>query len=153
MLDEYLGQDQPDWDSWVPFATHVYNTAATLCYGIYSLRDAVWEPPSTLPSTLKKPPELQYNYGDYASELNGQLQTVHQHAHKNLVESKDKSKEHYDKATGPTKLQVGDKVLFFDETVRRDRSRKLSAQWVGPYTITDIDKVNATIARGRKSTD
>jgi len=36
--------------------------------------------------------------------------------------------------------------------MRRGRSRKLSAQWVGPYTITDVDKVNATIARGRKST-
>ena len=53
---------------------------------------------------------------------------------------------------GETKLQVGDKVLLFDETVRRGRSRKLSAQWIGPYTITEIDKVNATITRGRKST-
>jgi len=77
---------------------------------------------------------------------------VHQHAYKNLVESKGKSKEHYDKTAGPTKLQVGDKVLLFDETVRRGRSRKLSAQWAGPHTKTDIDKVNATIARGRKST-
>jgi len=50
------------------------------------------------------------------------------------------------------KLQVGDKVLLFDETVRCGRSRKLSIQWVGPYTITEIDKVNATITRGRKST-
>ena len=39
---------------------------------------------------------------------------------------------------------------MFDETVRRGRSRKLSAQWIGPYTITEMDKVNATIARGRK---
>jgi len=49
-------------------------------------------------------------------------------------------------------LQVGDKVLLFDETVRRGRSRKLSAQWIGPYTIMEIDKVNATISRGRKVT-
>jgi len=50
------------------------------------------------------------------------------------------------------KLQVGDKVLLFYATVRRARSRKLSAQWIGPYTITGIDKVNATITRGRKVT-
>jgi len=80
------------------------------------------------------------------------LQTVHHHAHRNLIASKGKSKEHYDKTSGETKLQVGDKVLLFDETVRRGRSRKLSAQWIGPYTITEIDKVNATITRGRKST-
>ena len=49
-------------------------------------------------------------------------------------------------------MQVGDKVLVFNETVRRGRSRKLNAQWIVPYTITEIDKVNATITRGRKST-
>jgi ribosomal protein S25 len=77
---------------------------------------------------------------------------VHQQAHKNLIESKGKSKDHYDKTAGQMKLQVGDKVLLFDETVRRGRSRKLSVQWVGPYTITEINKVNATIARGCRST-
>jgi hypothetical protein len=50
------------------------------------------------------------------------------------------------------KLQVGDKVLLFDETVRRGRSWKLNGQWIGPYTITVIDKVNATITKGCKST-
>jgi len=43
-------------------------------------------------------------------------------------------------------------VLPFDETVRRGRLRQLNAQWIGPYTITEIDKVNATITKGRKST-
>jgi hypothetical protein len=65
--------------------------------------------------------------------------------------SKGKSKEHYDKTSGKMNLQVGDKVLL-DETVRRGRSRKLGVQWIGSYTITEIDKVNATITRGRKST-
>jgi len=54
--------------------------------------------------------------------------------------------------SGEMKLQVGDKVLLFDDTVRGGRYRNLSAQWIGPYTITEIDKVNAKITRGRKST-
>jgi hypothetical protein len=37
---------------------------------------------------IKKLPELWYNYGDCASELKGRLQTVHQQAHKNLIDSK-----------------------------------------------------------------
>jgi hypothetical protein len=65
---------------------------------------------------------------------------------------KDKSKEHYDKTAKQTKLQVGEKVLLFYETVRQGRSRKLNAQWIGPYIITEMDKVNATITRRRKST-
>ena len=80
------------------------------------------------------------------------MQTVHHHAHKSLTASKSNSKENYDMMSGEIKLQVGDKVLLFDETVRRVRSRKLSAQWIGLYTIREIDKVNATITRGCKVT-
>ena len=80
------------------------------------------------------------------------MQTVHHHAHKNLIVSKSNSKEHYHKTSGAMQLRVGDKVLLFDETVCRARSRKLSAQWIGPYTITETDKVNATITRGHKVT-
>jgi len=108
--------------------------------------------PSTLPYALKKPPEPQYNYDDYVSELRSRLQTVHYNAHEKPIACKGKRKEHYDKTSGEMKWQVGDKVLLFDETVRRGRSRKLSAQWIGPYTVTEIDKVNATISRGRKVT-
>ena len=64
--------------------------------------------------------------------------------------SKGKSKEHYDKTSGEMKLQVGDKVLLFDETVWRSRSRKLSSQWIGPYEVVEVNKVNATIRNGRK---
>ena len=130
--------------------TYLYNTTQHTATN-YTPFELLFGRPLTLPSALKKLLEPRYNYDDYASELKGRLQTVHQQAHKNLIESKGKSKEHYDKAAGQTKLQVGNKVLLFDETVHRGRSRKLSAQWLGPYTITEMDKVNATLAKGRKS--
>jgi len=80
------------------------------------------------------------------------MQTSHQQAYQNLIKSKNRSKQYYDEATRALKLHVGDKVLLFDETVRRGRSRKLSAQWIGPYTVTEVDKVNVTLAKGRKQT-
>jgi hypothetical protein len=40
---------------------------------------------------------------------------------------------------------VGDKVLLYDETVRRGRSKKLSSQWLGPYEVISLDRVNAII--------
>ena len=149
-LCHYVSEDQANWDSWVPFATYVYNTTQHSATG-YTPFELLFGHPSTLPSALQKPPDPQYNYDDYVLELKGRLQTAHQQAHQNLIGCKEKSKVHYDQTTGTTNLQVGDEVLLFDETVRRGRSRKLSAQWLGPYTITEIDKVNATIARGRKS--
>ena len=97
--------------------TYVYNTTEHPATGLTPF-ELLFGRTLALPAALKKPPELQYNYDDYASELKGRLRTVHQHAHKNLAESKGKSKLHYDKTAGPTKLQVGDKVLLFDETVR-----------------------------------
>jgi len=111
-LRHYVSEDQTNWDSWVPFVTYVYDTTEHSATG-FTPFELLFECPSILPSALKKLSELQNNYDDYASELRGRLQTVLQHAHKNLVESK----EHYDKTAGPTKLQLGDKDLLFDETV------------------------------------
>jgi len=84
------------------------------------------------------------------SELKSRLQTSHQRARHSLLRSKNKSKEHYDETTKALELRVGDNVLLFDETVCRGRSRKLSAQWIGPYIVTEVDKVNVIIAKGRK---
>jgi hypothetical protein len=108
----------------------VYNTTVHSTTG-FTPFELLFGRPSTLPSALKKPPEPQYNYDDYVSELRSRLQTVHHHAHNNLIACKAKSKLNYDKTSGEMQLQVGDKVLLFDETVRRGRSRKLGAQWIG----------------------
>ena len=51
----------------------------------------------------------------------------------------------------PIALQVGDKVLLFDESVQRGRSRKLSAKWVGPFVVLRVDGVNATIIKARST--
>jgi len=147
----YVNEDQTNWDEWVPFAPYVYNTTAHSATR-FTPFELLFGRHSVLPSALKKPPEPHYNCDDYVSQLRSRLQTVHHHAHKNLITSKSKSKEHYDKTSGEMKLQLGNNVLLFEETVRRGRSHKLSAQWIGPYTITEIDKVNATITRGRKVT-
>ena len=58
----------------------------------------------------------------------GRLQTDHHAARNNLIESKVRSKDHNDKGTKVMKTEVGDKVLLYDETVRRGRFRKLSSQ-------------------------
>ena len=147
----YVKEDQTNWDRWSPFATYAYNTTEHSATG-FTPFELLFGHLSVLPSALKGPPEPQYNYKDYVSELRSRLQTVHQQAHKNLIVSKGKSKNHCDETARPLKLQVGDKVLLFDETVRRGRSRKLSAHWIGPYTITEVDKLNVTIVKGRKLT-
>ena len=45
---------------------------------------------------------------------------------------------------------MGDKVLLYDETVQWGRSRKLSSQWIGPYEVVELNKMNDIIRKGHK---
>jgi hypothetical protein len=105
---------------------------------------------ASMPSALQANPSTQYNYDDFVSELKSRLQSAHQVARERLITAKEKSKEQYDKDSKLPTFNIGDRVLLYDETVRRGRSRKLCSQWLGPYEITSLDKVNAIIKMGRR---
>ena len=144
-----MKEDQTNWDEWVPFASYTYNTSEHSAKG-YTPFELVFGHPSSLPSALRSEPAPQHNYDDYVSELKGRLQTAHHVAKQNLIASKVRNKDYYDKGTEVMKTEVGHKVLLYDETVRRGRSRNLSSQWIGPYYVVELNKVNATIRKGRK---
>jgi len=144
-----MKEDQTNWDEWVPFAAYAYNTSKHSATG-FTPFELVFGHPSSLPSAMRSEPAPQYNYDDYVSELRGRLQTAHLVAMQNLIASKVRSKDYYDKGTEVMKIEVGNKVLLYDERVRRGRSRKLSSQWIGLYDVVELNKVNATIRKGRK---
>lgn len=148
-LRHYVNEDQTNWDEWVPYAMYVYNTTVHAATG-YTPFELVYGFQSILPSTLYEAPNPQYNYDDYVLELKSRLQTAHEVARKELLAAKLKSKEYYDTKSKKFQLSIGDRVLLYDETVRRGRSKKLSSQWIGPYEVLEVDKVNATIKRGRR---
>jgi hypothetical protein len=76
-------------------------------------------------------------------ELNEKLQKTHEVARQKLFR-KMKSKEYYDKDMEPAKYEVSQKVLLYDETVRRGRSRKLSPRYTG---LTQQWKRSVTIKK------
>jgi hypothetical protein len=147
-LRHYINTDQDNWDEWIPYAVYVYNTSTHTSTG-YTPFELVYGFRSSMPSALQENPEVQYNYEDLLTELKLRLQTSHEVARERLISHKEKSKEYYDKGTRETTLKVGDKVLLYDETVRRGRSKKLNSQWLGPYDIISLDRANATIKKGR----
>ena len=67
------------------------------------------------------------------------MQAAHAIARDRLVESKVRIKQDYDKTVVQIALKLGDKVLLFDESVRRGRSKKLCAKWIGPYVVLAVD--------------
>jgi hypothetical protein len=70
---------------------------------------------------------VQCNCDDFLMELQNRLQTAHSTAREKLVNTKIKSEDYYDQTSRESTLQVEDKVLLCDETVRRGISRKLSS--------------------------
>ena len=73
------------------------------------------------------------------------MQSSYKVARNNLVRHKERSKEYHDRNVNTPLFTVGDKVLLHDESIRRGRSAKLSAPFIGPYDIIDIDDVNVTL--------
>jgi hypothetical protein len=82
-------------------------------------------------------------------ELKGRLQTAHEIAREKLIIAKEKSKKYFDTKVNEIQIKVEDKVLLYDETVRRGRSKKFSNHWIRPYEVIGVEKVNAIIKRGR----
>jgi len=149
-LRHYVSEDQTDWDEWVPYAAYVYNTTmhTTTTFTPFEL---VYGFKSEVPSALREVPTVQYNYENYVTELKGRLQSSHEVARQKLLTSKERSKVYYDKDSELPDIQVGQKVLIFDETVRRGRSKKLSPQYIGPYEVLAVEGVNVIIKKGRSA--
>lgn len=150
-LRHYVTEDQKDWDDWIPYATCVYNVTTHRATG-YTPFELLFGHEARLPSVLQEKPTPRYNYEDYVHELKGRMQTAHAVARDRLIQSKVRSKVDYDRKTAPVMLKKGDKVPLYDESLRRGRSRKLSAQWAGPCEVLVVDGVNATIKRGKNTT-
>jgi hypothetical protein len=86
-------------------------------------------------------PEPQYNYNDYQYEVKRQMQEVQAFARSNLLEAKNKSKEHYDKSAKSQTFEVGQKVLLQEKAAKN----KLAPKWLGPYEILDVNPINKNV--------
>jgi hypothetical protein len=78
-------------------------------------------------------------YDTYLKELEAMLQSSYAMARKNLETAKLDNERHYDRYVHVPHFQIRDQVLVKDESVRRGRSKKLEAPYVGPYEIIGIE--------------
>lgn len=126
-----------------------YNTTPHSSTG-FTPYELIYGHQATILTSIQTSPKTTYTLDDYTNELKERLRATHQLDRENLKEEKRKSKQYYDRKTKPIHFQIGDKVLLHDETVRRRRSKKLDAAWIGPYESTaNISEVNYAIEKGR----
>jgi hypothetical protein len=59
--------------------------------------------------------------------LRGRLQSAHEVARQKLIAKKEKSKEYYDRESKPFDIQTGQRVLLYDETVRRGKIKEIES--------------------------
>lgn len=139
-LRSFIQSDQLNWDEFIPYACFTYNTTPHKSTN-FTPFELLFGHLAELPSSIAKPPEVIYNYDDYASELKLRLQQCHEKARELLIKNKESSKTYYDRRVHDLEIQMGDKVLLKNET-----GNKLDSLYTGPYTVVSIDSpVNITI--------
>jgi len=131
-LRSFVEKDHQNWDSYIPFAMFCHNSTvhSSTNFQPYQL---VYGNEIVVPNSFMRDPDPQYNYEDYYFELKRQMQEAHQLARTKLLDSKHKSKQRYDKAVTPLKINIGDKVLMQEKASKG----KLAPKWLGPYTVVE----------------
>ncbi|XP_043474358.1 uncharacterized protein LOC122506310 [Leptopilina heterotoma] len=140
VLADYIKQyatDCDDWDRLLPFAMFAYNTSVHEATN-FTPYELVFGKTARTPSSFPQEEKLE-TYGSYLTELINRLIEIRILAAKNLIDSKTKSKERYDKSIKPFLGKIGDKAYVLIEGMKR----KFDPHYHGPYTIVDIlDKNN-----------
>lgn len=77
-----------------------------------------------IPSSLPKPQTSQYTFDDYAKEIKFKIQKSINIARQNLLQSKELSKQYFDKNAKITEFKIGDLVLLKNELIPKGKSKK-----------------------------
>lgn len=151
-LRHFINENQQNWDIFIPYAMFTYNTTPHTATN-YTPHELLFGFKAELPLTISKPPAIKYTYDDFVAETKFKLQYSHEKAKESIQKTKQNNKNLYDKKSKPEVFNVGDKVLLNNKTLRKGRSKKLEALWVGPYEIIERNsRVNYTIKKNRKLT-
>jgi transposase InsO family protein len=148
-LRHYVNADQSNWDDWLVYSTHTYNTTPHTATG-YEPFYLLYGRHAALPTALvTKDPTPLYSFDDYSKELKFRLQTAHAMARRTIMDRKEYAKTQYDKKAKEVSFNVNDLVLVRRET----RENKLSSLYVGPYKIIGVDNLhNSVVLKGKKQT-
>ena len=137
VLAEYLKlyiENSRNWDEWVELAMFSYNTSVH--------EGTKFSPHELVFGHLAREPtgeviieeNIEPTYAEYLTDLFNKINTVQQMARENLIKSKLRSKEYYDRRINPQNFKTGDLVYLLKEPSKG----KFSDQYTGPYKVLEI---------------
>lgn len=145
VLTEYLKlylENIRNRDEWVELAIFTYNISVHEATR-FSSHELVFGRLAREPTSEAIIEEnMEPTYAEYLKDLLDKINPVQQKASENLIKSKLKSKEYYDKRINPQNFKTGDLVYLLNEP----NIGKFNDQYTGPYKVLDIlENQNVTI--------
>lgn len=136
-LKHYINDKQTDWDEFVPFAMFAYNSHVHKSTG-HTPYEVLFGFKPYLPNSITQEPQFSYSYDDYIINLKQKLNLTQKIARENLIESKHKSKLYYDHKIKYHNYKEGDLVIIENKQSTPGLSKKLSANFKGPFKIIKV---------------
>ena len=148
-LRQYVRGKPSTWDQHLPFFTFEYNTTENTSSG-FSPFHLLYGYTARIPTTIYKRSSLnELSYNDYVHEMKKIFYDLHQTAKANLIRSKEKRKEIYDRSSNNWQPMWGDLVLL--KAVPTGLGQKLQETWRGPYEVVELpSEQTTTIRNGNK---
>jgi hypothetical protein len=166
MLTHYTNQNQDDWDEYLPYVLFAYRTTPhhttkqTPFYMLYG-RNVQYPFHSLIGSPPLDDLTMSIGTAEYVDKLVDRLKTAGDVVRARLLKANERRAMDNAALTKVMTFEVGDKVLLHNPVVKRGRTRKLTAPWVGPFQVIDrynnlvnykihpLDKFNRLINRAR----
>lgn len=143
-LRQFICGDPQSWDQLLPYFMFQYNTTLNSSTG-FTPFELVYGKIARIPNSVYKSNEIEVSYDDYASEMRGAFKRLHDIAKENLICSKHKRKEIYDKQANEWQPMWGDRVLV--RTNPTGTGQKLQALWKGPYEVVSFPSEQTTVIK------
>ncbi|XP_058448821.1 uncharacterized protein LOC131428795 [Malaya genurostris] len=147
-LRQYVGSDPTTWDQLLPFFTFEYNTTINSSTG-YTPFELLYGKRANIPNSIYKYDNDGLYYEDYVNEMRSTFKRLHTQARENLVNSKEKRKELYDRSSNEWQPMWGDLVLV--KANPTGAGQKLQSLWRGPYEVVALpSEQTTTIKNGNR---
>ena len=136
MLSKFVNENQKDWDEKLPKLMMAYRTSVhetTQFTPAYLMFGRELRLPIDIACSI--PSSENQTTAQYAKRLQDTLHSTFEHVRDNVGQNQETMKEYYDKGCFGSPYEVGDRVLYFNDRVKKGQSKKLIRPWEGPYKI------------------